>query len=97
MPKEEWKKVEAAKIWLPEEEDDQIQGEVASKLEGQFGLQLVIKTADGEVMTPSHKVLQNRLATAKPGDVVRIVFVGKEKSKTKGRQDMSMYEVYFRQ
>ena len=96
MPKteSEWKEIGAAKVWLPEEEDDEIQGEVLGIQQGAYGMQLVLKTKDGELLTPSHKVLQNRLALVKVGDVVKIVYTGKEKSKQKGHQDMSMYSVF---
>jgi hypothetical protein len=47
------------------------------------------------IITPSHKVLQNRLSDAKIGTFIKIVYLGLEKSKIKGYNAMAMYDVFF--
>ena len=90
----EWEKQIGAAIWLPEKEQDELQGEVIEVLEGMYGNQYLIKAADGEIKTPSHKVLQYRLAKAKIGDKVKIVYVGEEPPAIKGQNPTKMYDVF---
>ena len=93
----EWKKQEGASIWLPEKEGDTLEGEVVSvNPEGLYGVQYTVKKSDGEQMlTPSHKVLQNRMSKAKVGTKLKIEFMGEEVNKTKGQNPTKMYDVYF--
>lgn len=90
------KKLEGLSIWLPEKEDEELAGEVTEvNKEGDYGTQHTIKKANGdEILTPSHKVLQNRLRTVKVGDKIRIVYTGKEAPKVKGYSPTSMYDAY---
>ena len=92
-----YKKQEGAGIWLPKEEKDELEGEVTHiNTEGLYGVQYTVKKSDGEeVLTPSHKVLQNRMQKAVVGTKVKIVFVGTEAPKIRGQNPMSMYDVYF--
>ncbi len=93
----EWKQQEGAGIWLPKEEDEELLGEVVKiDKEAMYGTQYIIKKKDGEeVLTPSHKVLQNRMQKAEVGTMVKIVFVGEEPPKTRGENPTKMYEVFF--
>ena len=54
----------------------------------------VIKEDGVEMLTPSHKVLQNRLTNVKKGDNIRIVYKGTEDAKKKGYNPTEMYKVY---
>ena len=90
-------KQEGAGIWLPKEEKEELVGEVTHiNTEGLYGTQYTIKKGDKEeVLTPSHKVLQNRMQKAIVGTKVKIVFVGTEAPKIRGQNPMSMYDVFF--
>lgn len=90
-------KQEGAGIWLPEKEGDSLEGEVTHvNTEGLYGVQYTVKKADeDEVLTPSHKVLQNRMQKAKVGTKVKIEFKGTEPPKIRGQNPTSMYDVYF--
>ncbi len=93
----EWKKQEGAGIWLPQKEDEQLQGEVTHvNREGLYGTQYTVKKKDGdEVLTPSHKVLQNRMQKADVGTKIKIVYKGNEPPKIRGQNPTEMYEVFF--
>ncbi len=95
---DEWQKQEGAGIWLPENEGDELLGEVTHvNTEALYGTQYTIKKEDGEeILTPSHKVLQNRMQKAEKGVNVRIVFKGTEAPKVRGQNPTSMYDVYFK-
>lgn len=90
-------KQEGAGIWLPEEEKEELIGEVTHvNTEGLYGTQYTIKKDDGEeVLTPSHKVLQNRMQKADKGTKVKIVFTGTEPPKIRGQNETKMYDVFF--
>lgn len=92
----EWEKQEGMGIWFPSEEGDELIGEVVEiNPEATYGVQYSIKKDDGEeILTPSHKVLQNRLGKIKVGDKVKIVYKGTEPPKVKGQNPTEMYEVY---
>lgn len=89
-------KQEGAGIWLPENEKDELEGKVtAINTEGLYGVQYTIKKSDDEeVLTPSHKVLQNRMQKAKVGTQVKIVYTGVEAPKIRGQNATRIYEVY---
>lgn len=90
-------KQEGAGIWLPQEKGEQLEGEVTHiNREGLYGVQYTVKKKDGdEVLTPSHKVLQNRMQKAKEGTKVKIEYKGNEPPKIRGQNPTEMYEVYF--
>ncbi len=92
-----YEKQEGAGIWLPKEEKEELVGEVMHiNREGLYGVQYTIKKDDGdEVLTPSHKVLQNRMQKADVGEKVKIVFIGTEPPKIRGQNPTTIYEVYF--
>ena len=90
-------KQEGAGIWLPEKENEELEGEVVHiNTEGLYGTQYTIKKEDDEeVLTPSHKVLQNRMQKAEKGTKVKIVFTGTEAPKIRGQNETKMYDVFF--
>ncbi len=92
-----YKKQEGAGIWLPKEEKDTLEGEVTHiNTEGLYGTQYTIKTEDGEeVLTPSHKVLQNRMQKAAVGTKIKIEYTGTEPPKIRGQNPLTLYDVYF--
>lgn len=95
MSEDEWQKQDSADIWLPKEKGKELVGEVVSIVEGAYGNQHVIKQEDGsELRTPSHKVLQNRMARVKVEDIVKIVYTGEELPTVKGNNATQMYEVF---
>lgn len=97
MAKEEFVKVEAkGSIWKPTENGEEKVGLVEDIIEGKFGKQYVLLVGDVAVLTPSHKVLQNRMEEVKRGMTVKIVFLGTELPTVKGRNPTAMYDVYIR-
>ncbi len=95
----EYVKQEGAGIWLPEKENEELEGEVTHiNREGLYGVQYTVKKSDDEeVLTPSHKVLQNRMQKAKVGTKVKIVYTGTEPATVKGNNPTTMYEVFFKE
>jgi len=89
----EWKKVEN-EMWMPETDGETIIGTLKDKTEGNYGPQWIIETNKGEIRTPSHKVLQNRLNRVEIGKEVKIVYVGEEKPKEGHDSPTKIYEVY---
>ena len=92
-----YKKQEGAGIWLPKDEKDELVGEVTHiNTEGLYGVQYTIKKADGEeILTPSHKVLQNRMQKAVVGTKIKIVYTGTEAPKVRGQNPLTLYDVFF--
>ena len=93
-------KQEGAGIWLPTKEKEELEGEVTHiNTEGLYGVQYTVKKKDGgeEVLTPSHKVLQNRMQKAIVGTKVKIIFTGTEAPKIRGQNPMTMYDVFFQE
>lgn len=92
----EWEKQESlSDIWIPTEEGEELIGEVTDSYEGGYGQQYTIKKEDGsEVRTPSHKVLQNRMAKVEKGNKVKIVYTGEEPPTVKGQNPTRMYDVF---
>lgn len=93
---EEFEKLEGAGIWLPDKEEDVLQGEVTKISEGLYGLQHTVKSEAGEFRTPSHKVLQARLQEVKVGDYIKIVYKGSIPPKVRGQNPTEMYEAFRR-
>lgn len=88
-------KQEGAGLWLPEKEGDELKGEVTDMIEGTYGNQYLIKKENGEeIKTPSHKVLQNRMAKIKTGDHIKIVYIKEEPPSVKGQNPTKIYDVY---
>lgn len=77
-----YKEVEAGNLWLPDEENQSIEGEVVRRTEGAFGEQVVLKTPnDEEFNIPNHAVLNTKLAGVEVGTWIKIVYLGETKSK----------------
>lgn len=82
-------------IWLPQKENEELQGIVMEIVKGQYGMQLTIKKNDGALIkTPSHKVLQAKLSKVEVGDLVKIVYVKQELPKVKGENGAKIYKVF---
>lgn len=97
MAREEFVKVEAkGNIWKPTQKGEEKIGVVEDIIEGKFGKQYVLICDNDTMMTPSHKVLQNRLAEVKRGMTVKMVFQGTELPTVKGNNPTAMYDVYIR-
>jgi len=93
-----WKKQEGPPMWMPEKEGEELTGVVTDVLDGLYGAQYMIKPAGEEelIKTPSHKVLVNRMAEVKKGDMVKLVFVEEQPPAVKGQNPTKMYEVYIK-
>jgi hypothetical protein len=82
-------------MWIPAKDGDELVGEITEVKQGQFGMQyLICKENDEEVLTPSHKVLQNRMEGLTVGTAVKIVYTGTELPTVKGQNGMKMYKVF---
>lgn len=94
----EWQKQDGeSAFWKPEHSGEEIIGEIVSKGDGQFGTEYTLKQEDGTVIkTPGHKVLLMRMANAKIGDEVKIVFTGFEPPKQKGWKQTYLYDVFIK-
>lgn len=91
-----FEKQETANIWLPKAVNEQLMGSVKNIQEGMYGVQLLLMTEKGEdVLTPSHKVLQNRVSKVKNGDIVKIIYLGEEPGKP-GKNPTKLYDVYIK-
>lgn len=89
-------KIEGLNIWLPQSEGEMLSGLIV-KIDnaGDYGTQAVIKNKDGiELLTPSHKWLQNCLKRLNVGDSVEIKYIGEEAPKVKGQSPTKKYEVF---
>jgi len=92
-----WVKQEGSDFWNPTEKGEELVGDVVEIIQGDYGLQYVIKNTKGQrIKTPSHKVLQARMTEAVAGTCVKIVFTGVELPKQKGYKPTNLYEVFFR-
>jgi hypothetical protein len=92
----ERKKIEGLNIWIAEKVGDKLKG-LIKKIDNdaQFGIQDTIKMENGkEILTPSHKWLQNCLRQLKVGDLVEIEYEGEEPPKVKGQSPTKKYTVY---
>ena len=73
---------------------DIVLGEIVNMTEGRYGPYWTIKLEDGtEVFTPSHKVLQNRLANVAIGSHVKIEKLDSLAPKVRGQNATTMYKV----
>jgi len=84
-------------IWLPEVAGETLKGLVKDIIEGSYGKTYLIETDDGAIVrTPSHKVLQSRLADVEIGDEVGIIYKGQEPPSVKGQNPTRIYQVFVR-
>lgn len=89
-------KIEGINIWLPQSKSDTLVGEIkAIDIDAQFGIQALIRQVNGtEILTPSHRWLQNCLKRCKVGEKIKIVYEGDEAPKVKGQSPTKTYSVY---
>jgi hypothetical protein len=91
---ETWEEVGKLTLWKPTKEGETLTGKVVSeRTHEKFGKSWTIETSDGEITTPSHAVLQNRLSNIKIGDKVRITYQGTQPAKIRGNSPTVMYLV----
>jgi len=91
----EWKERDTiGDMWLPEKANDELVGKIIEQIEGSYGMQWIIETKEGNVRTPSHKVLQNRLNGIETGKEVKIIYDGEEPPSVKGQHPTKMYRVF---
>lgn len=89
-----YEKQESAGIWIPQKVGDELEGEVTSIDQGDYGKQYTVKKENGdEVKTPSHKVLQSRAVKIVVSDKVKFVYLGEEPPSIKGYSPTRMYDV----
>ena len=82
-------------FWKPKEVNDQIEGLIIDKQQGNFGFGYTIEQKDkSKMVTPSHKVLQKLMAGFQIGDKVKIVLTGSEAPKVKGQNRTMLYSVF---
>jgi len=93
--KRNFRKIEGTdNFWAPAKEGEIIEGDVLDIISGSFGNQHILKLDDKTtIMTPSHKILQSKLAQVKIGDYVRITYVDETESTKKGHSPTKNYEV----
>ncbi len=76
-----YKEVLGANLWQYEKEGDSIEGEFVKKTPGQFGDDFVIKTKSGEEFKIFGSiVLRTKFEDVKPGQKVRITYMGEVKA-----------------
>lgn len=80
-------------IWIPVVDGEQIEGTVIDKIEGQYGIQLVLNSEGNEIKTPSHKVLQARLEKIEKGDKIRITYKGEVPPSIRGQNPTKIYKL----
>ena len=81
-------------MWMPVKVGDSVEGVIVELKQGLYGVQAVLKLVDNSLLTtPSHKVLQARLANCKIGDEVKISFEKEELPTIKGRQGTKIYKL----
>jgi hypothetical protein len=97
--KGEWIKQDGTPVWMPKKEEETLIGKVKEISISKFGGNeyIIIQDNNEEVRTPSHKWLQNSLAKAIVGSIVKITFKGYELPKVKGNNPTAKYEVYIKE
>lgn len=91
---EEWEEVQAAGDLLTlEKPGDSVIGKIKEKQEGIYGPRWVIETEGGDLVTPSHKVLQSRLQNVSIGATVKIERLEDLPPAQRGFNPTTMYKV----
>lgn len=80
--------------WNPENVGDSVTGIYARNFKGNFGTQYLIETEEGDVVLPSHKVLEALFSKVSVGDFVKVECVGHQPSKQAGRNPTTLYKLY---
>jgi len=95
MSERNYEKVESvSNFWKPDSVGEEIEGEIISLEQDDFGLRIKMKVGNDEITLPSHKVLQSRLRDAKVLDFVKIQYTGEELPKIKGQNPLKLYDVW---
>ena len=81
--------------WKPSV-NDTITGKIVRRIKSNYGVSSVIENKDGEFILPNHAILSALLEKCAIGDTVKINCVGMEKSKTPGKNDMTLYKVFIK-
>ena len=90
----EWKELTGSR-WNPTTEGEEIGGCVVHIETEQNGKVYTISyNAKGDtIITPAHRVLQDRMISVKVGDVVNIIYKGEVPSKVQGKNPTKIYKV----
>ena len=93
-----WEKQAAVNgFWEPQAKGDALEGELVEKREGPYGIQFILKDKEGGLhATKAWKVLISRMDRAKIGDMVRIVYQGKEETAIKGKNPANLFDVFIK-
>jgi len=97
-----YEKQGGSSFWNAEKVGDVLEGVVVDVIGSgsEFGKQWMIECESAtsseleSVLTPSHKVLQNRMNKVEIGDQVKIVYVKEDLPKIKGHNPTKIYEVF---
>lgn len=82
------------KPWKPSKSGEEIIGTISRKIKGNFGFSYVLETEQGDVIMPNHAILMSLLDRCNINDTVKIVYLGTQKSKDKGKNDTKTYKLY---
>ena len=90
-----WEEVKGeSNVWLPTKPNESVEGRIKSMIQGNYGLQTTIEDKEKKAITlPSHKVLQNRLANCKVGDMIKVIYEKDELPKVRGQNPTRIYKV----
>lgn len=81
-------------VWKPQNEGEQIEGVLIGKQEkmpGEMSARYFLENKEGQHLVWGSTVLDDRMATIKVGDIIRITFKGVVKNKRK--QDVKIFSV----
>lgn len=99
MSESEWTEIRGGDEFKFENEGDSVEGElvnVRSDVGENKSMMYDIKTENGLKAIWGSKILDEKMRVVKLGQKVKIVFKGKEKAKTGGREYL-VYEVFVKQ
>ncbi len=94
LENQEWKTIEPG-IWKPEQKGDRIAGVFINRVprDEQAGIsaKYYLENRTGTYLVWGSAVIEDRMQYVKPGDLVRITYLGKTKNKR--NQDVNMFTV----
>ena len=79
-------------FWKPKKKQDSIEGTVNNIRTGQYGPILELQVGDTRISVGGGTVLSRVIPSFNPGDIARITYLGKEKSKN-GKFTYNSYEI----
>ena len=84
-----WDEIELSElnIWMPTTIDETILAKIIEIREGTYGIEAAmrVKGQEEEVITPAHKLLQDKIEQLQEGDIVKITYLGQHVA-TSGRK-----------